>query len=97
MTPAGLIAMAGAVIALAGIGAPLLSWAFCTRNSPRWVRQWRDVALGMVGVRLLLRENAALGPDAWVVSLIWLDLAVAQAVIFWCNAVNALRGGDRCR
>ncbi len=95
MTPDIAIVLAGAVIAIAGFGAPLLSGAFCTRNSPRWVRNWRDVALGILGARLVTGE-ALVSTDQWWVALLVVNLAVAQGVIFWCNTTSALREGDRC-
>ncbi len=98
MMPTDVLLVAYAVIAVSGFGAPLLSWAFCTRNSPRWARQWRDVALGLVGVMalVLLLASGPLLRNDWRYAVVVLHLAIAQAVILWYNAANALRGGDRC-
>ncbi len=98
MMPSDVVMVAWSLVAVSGFGAPLLSVAFCTRNSPRWTRQWRDVALGLVGVMalVLLLASGPLLRNDWRYAAVVVHLGIAQAVILWYNAANALRGGDRC-
>ncbi len=95
MTPDGLVVVCGALLAVAGFGAPLLSRAFCTRNCPVGVRHWRDVALGLMGARLASGEGL-IGDGQWWVAALLVNLAVAQAVVMGFALVYALRDGERC-
>lgn len=93
MTPLTLTALAGGLILVSALGSALLSWAFCTRPAPRWLRAARDVPLALAGARLLVLEN---WPVGWASALVWLALAAMGVAILAWNHDAAFRLGDRC-
>lgn len=96
MTVDEVIVVAAGLMLVAGIGSPLIAWAFCVRPAPRWLRIWRDLALAVLATRVLLRLLDGAHTDWWSAAA-WLHVAVAGMVIFAFNWHSVLGpGGDRC-
>lgn len=96
VTPLDLTALAGGLILVSALGSALLSWAFCTRPAPRWLRAARDVPLALAGARLLAIEAWPVGALGWAGALVWLALAAMGVAILAWNHYAAFRLGDRC-
>jgi hypothetical protein len=92
------ITLAAVMLVIAGLATPLLAWAFCTRPAPRWLRLWRDLALALVGVRVLLvtLADVPLGEMGWWGVVMWIHLGVTCLAILVWNHYAAFRLGDRC-
>ncbi len=91
------LSLVGGWLFLVFVLAPLMSRGFCTRNAPRWAREWRDVAGALVGLRILTRDmNQSSGEAPWWVVLVWVHLAIAQTVVAAYGVWNAMYRGDRC-
>ncbi len=95
MTPVNVMAIAGSLIMVSALTSWLMSWNFCTRPAPRWLRTWRDVALALVGARAIY-VGVVGGPASWWSVLLWLHLGMWGVVISWHNVRAALVDGDRC-
>lgn len=96
MTPADLLLPSGFMIFLGGLLAPLLSRFFCVRPVPGWLRHWRDLALALVGARLVGAATLDLPLD-WFSALLYLHLGLAQAAVAAANWRYVLGpDGDRC-
>ncbi len=95
MTPSDVMAIAGLLIMASSLTSWLMSFNFCTRAAPRWLRSWWDVALALVGARALY-VGVVGGPASWWSVVLWLDLAVWGMAIAWFNLRAALVEGDRC-
>lgn len=98
MTASGALGFVGGWLFVVFALAPLMSRAFCTRNAPRWAREWRDVAGALVGLHwaLIAAGNDLHGADLWRLLAVGAHLAIAQSVVASCNVWRALRRGDRC-
>ncbi|MDQ3126548.1 MAG: hypothetical protein M3Q74_13215 [Pseudomonadota bacterium] len=89
------MAIAGSLVMGSALLSWLMSWGFCTRPAPRWLRSWRDVALALVGARALYVgiEGA---PASWWSAILWLNLGAWGCGIAWHNLRAALVERDRC-
>lgn len=79
--PVDLLRWGGTLLLVAGFVAPLVSISFCTRPAPRWLVQWRDFAIAILGARLVARDVVDLTINPWFVALIVLHLAIAQSFV----------------
>ena len=96
MTPNDAVLWCGAALFLTGIVAPLFSRFFCTRGIAPWTRHYRDVALALVGARVLGARAFDLSLD-WFGALLWVNLAVAQGVVAGAHWRAVMRPrGQRC-
>ena len=97
MTPQNMVTLAGALLLVGGVGAPLFSRFFCTDPIPGWARQLRDVALAVAGGRLVGATTLD-WPLDYAGALVYVALGVAQMAVFafnWADAIGA--HGARCR
>ncbi|MBA3278814.1 MAG: hypothetical protein H0U22_08855 [Geodermatophilaceae bacterium] len=95
MTPSSLMVLAGALLVSSALVSWLMSWNFCTRPAPRWLRSWRDVALAMVGARAVY-VGVVGAPASWWSVALWLLLGAWGCAIAGFNLHAALIKGDRC-
>lgn len=97
MSAEDFINLAGGIIAVTGFASVALSWLFCTRPAPRWMRNWLALSWALVGVRLLTRAPVPVDPTAYGVSLVYLNVALVGTIIAWWNFYAALGPWqDRC-
>lgn len=93
----GDLLVVGAVMMLGGgVVAFLFGKFFCARDAPRWMRWWRDLAIALLGARLIGARVFDLPLD-WPSSLIYINIGISQVAIAlyrWRFAVGV--GGDRC-
>ena len=94
--PGDLIVAGAAMMLFGGVVAFLFSRFFCVRPAPRWMHWWRDLAVALIGARLIGARVFDLPLD-WFSGVIYLNLGLSQLAIAlyrWRHAIGAR--GDRC-
>ncbi len=96
VTPGDLLVIAAGMMLFGGVVAWLFGKFFCARDTPRWMRWWRDLAVALMGARLIGARVFDLPLD-WFSAAIYLNIGLSQAAIAlyrWRHAIGA--HGDRC-
>ena len=96
MQPGDLVVFAAALMFGGGIVAFLFVRFFCARTAPRWMLWWRDVAIALMGARILGARVFDLPLD-WFSALLYLNIGLSQAAIAlyrWRHVIGPQ--GDRC-
>lgn len=96
MQPGDAVVGAAALMFVCGIVAYLFGAFFCARDIPRWMRWWRDVAIALLGARLLGARLFDVPLD-WFSAAIYLNIAVSQVAVMgyrWRYVIGP--HGDRC-
>lgn len=94
--PGDLIVAGAAMMFVGGIVAFLFARFFCARPAPRWLHWWRDLAIGLLGARLI-GARVFDAPLDWFSGLIYINIGLTQVVIAlwrWWHVMGAQ--GDRC-
>ena len=96
MQPNDLLVVGAAMMFFGGIVAFLFGKFFCARDSPTWMRWWRDLALALLGARLIGARVFDLPLD-WFSGCIYLNIGLSQVAIAlyrWRYVIGPR--GDRC-
>lgn len=96
MQPGDLVTAAACLMFGGGLVAYLFGAFFCTRPAPRWLHWWRDVALALLGARILAARVFDVPLD-WHSASIYANIALSQAAIAayrWRHVIGP--HGDRC-
>jgi hypothetical protein len=76
----------------------VVSTSFCTRPAPAVIRRLLMLGIGVIGARLLTRDNASLDIDAWFVVGLWAFLAVIESISAGFAVYSILPpNSDTCR
>ena len=96
MAPNDILVIAACLMFGFGIVAFLFGRFFCASEVPRWMKWWRDLAVALIGARIIGARVFDIPLD-YFGALLWLNLGISQGAIAlyrWRNAVGP--GGDRC-
>lgn len=78
------VMLAGILMAIGGFVTPIISRAFCIKPMPRWLREWVFVSGGVIGIRVMTRDNASLDLHEYWIALIWMNIGLAMlSALIW--------------